>query len=197
MTLNAAIEPAGPAEAERLLEVLTLAFSADPPTRWLWPDAGTYLEHFPRFARAFGGGSFAAGDALRAGFSGVALWLRPDSHADDDALIELVRETIAPERLETAFSVFEQMDACHPREPHWYLPMVGVDPAAQGGGLGSALLGHALRRCDAEGLPAYLEATSEGSARLYRRHGFEPLTEIRAGGCPPIVPMLRRSRRPE
>ena len=41
------------------------------------------------------------------------------------------------------------MDECHPDESHWYLPMIGVEPSAQGEGLGAALLRHALARCDA------------------------------------------------
>ena len=35
------------------LEVL--AFAADPPMRFLFPDPQAYLEHFPAFAEAFGG----------------------------------------------------------------------------------------------------------------------------------------------
>ncbi len=42
------------------------------------------------------------------------------------------------------FSMFEQMDALHPQEPHWHLPLIGVDPAHQGKGIGSALLSHIL-----------------------------------------------------
>ena len=38
----------------------------------------------------------------------------------------------------------EQMANYHPREPHWYLPLMGVDPTCQGKGLGSALMRHAL-----------------------------------------------------
>ncbi len=50
--------------------------------------------------------------------------------------------------------------------------LIGTDPAQQGRGLGSAALRSALARCDASGLPSYLEATSIRSAQLYRRLGF-------------------------
>jgi ribosomal protein S18 acetylase RimI-like enzyme len=51
---------------------------------------------------------------------------------------------------EEIFAFMEQMDRSHPSEPHWYLPMIGVDPGKQGNGYGSALLKHALERCDGE-----------------------------------------------
>jgi len=56
------------------------------------------------------------------------------------------------------------------------------------------LLQTAIARCDAEGLPAYLESTNPRNRPLYERHGFEAVGEIRIGDCPPIVPMLRRAR---
>lgn len=183
------------ADAPRCLNTLALAFAADPPTRWLWPDPQRYLEAFPRFAKLFGGAAFEAGTAHHSDFKGVALWLAPGSSSEEEALVELVRETAPPERLDAAFSLFEAMASFHPQEEHWYLPLIGVDPASQGGGIGSGLLRHALRQCDEQSLPAYLEATSEASARLYGRHGFEHLGTIRVAGCPPIIPMLRRPRR--
>jgi GNAT superfamily N-acetyltransferase len=61
----------------------------------------------------------------------------------------------------------------------------------QGRGLGSALLGPTLERCDREGLPAYFEASSERSAALYARLGFELTRELRVGGSPPLQLMRR------
>ena len=86
-----------------------------------------------------------------------------------------------------------QMGEFHPTEPHWYLPLIGVDVTRHGCGYGSALLRHALERCDRDRLPAYLEATSPRSKALYERHGFEELGVIQAGGSPPMWPMLRQA----
>jgi hypothetical protein len=49
-----------------------------------------------------------------------------------------------------------------------------------------------LDRCDSDGLPAYLEASSERSAALYERLGFVHLgvLELPDGG-PPMWPMRR------
>ena len=66
----------------------------------------------------------------------------------------------------------------HPKEPHWYLAGLGTDPVHQRTGVGTALVTPKLEVCDREGLPAYLESSSEGSKRLYLRHGFEVTQEL-------------------
>jgi ribosomal protein S18 acetylase RimI-like enzyme len=86
------------------------------------------------------------------------------------------------------------MRAAHPSEPHWYLPLIGVDPRCQGRGYGSALLARALIRCDQERTLAYLEATSPLNRALYERHGFTVVTTIQAGNSPTIWPMVRTPR---
>jgi GNAT superfamily N-acetyltransferase len=78
------------------------------------------------------------------------------------------------------------------RERHYYVRDVGVLPEMQGNGLGSALLGPTLTRCDREGLPAYLEASSERNAALYARLGFQLIDELRVRDSPPLRLMLRR-----
>ena len=70
----------------------------------------------------------------------------------------------------------------------------GVSPDRQGQGLGSALMRPTLDRCDEEGLPAYLEASSERNAALYERLGFELKDELRFAGSPPLRLMLRPPR---
>ena len=49
-----------------------------------------------------------------------------------------------------------------------------------------------LDRADDEGMPAYLEATSERNRALYLRHGFEDLEKVHwPGGGPPLWLMWR------
>jgi hypothetical protein len=40
------------------------------------------------------------------------------------------------------------MNGFHSQEPHWYLPIVGIDPAHQGRGPGGALPNHQFAICD-------------------------------------------------
>ena len=182
-------------DAERCWGSLALAFSSDPPSRWVWPDPRQYLEAFPRFARAFGGGAIQHGTAQCCDdFSGVALWLPPGTAPDETALMEVIENTVHGERKTAMFSMFEQMDALHPREPHWHLPLIGVDPAHQGKGIGGALLNHFLKECDREKSIAYLEATSARNVPFYERHGFEAVGRIQVADAPPILPMVRKPK---
>jgi GNAT superfamily N-acetyltransferase len=182
-------------EADQAIAVIVLAFSADPVARWSYPDARQYLTHFPAIVRAFGGKAFAHGTGYHvSGFAGAALWLPPEVQPDEEALATVVRESVTAERQSPVFAIFEQMGRYHPRERHWYLPLVGVDPVHQGKGYGTALLQHALSRCDRDHLPAYLESTNPVNIPLYERQGFEVLATIQVESSPPIVPMLRAPR---
>jgi ribosomal protein S18 acetylase RimI-like enzyme len=184
------------ADKAAVIDVLTLAFSADPAARWSWPEPQRYLRAFPRFATAFGGAAFERGTAHHvAGHAGAALWLPPGVEPDEAALAALMTETVPPSVQKDAVGVMQQMASYHPSEPHWYLPMIGVDPARQGQGLGGLLLRHATDICDRDGVPAYLESSNPRNVPLYERHGFEILGSIQVGGSPTIVPMLRKPRR--
>ena len=90
--------------------------------------------------------------------------------------------------------IFEQMEKFHPTEPHWYLPMIGVDPAHQGAGTGAALMTEALKAVDRDGVIAYLESSNPKNITLYQRHGFEVIGEIQSGSSPVLRPMLRKAR---
>ncbi|MGK2913959.1 MAG: GNAT family N-acetyltransferase [Porticoccaceae bacterium] len=186
------ILPATPADAERLIATLTLAFAADPLNRWLFPDGSQYLRYFPVFVRAFAGAAFNLGSAWRdAYFSGCALWLPPGHGPDEAAITELIEDGVPAQRRGEITAVFAAMGEIHPDTPHWYLPLIGVDAMMQGRGLGTALLRQVTDQCDREQLPAYLEATSPRNVRLYLSHGFRPLAPLRIGSCPPITPMWR------
>jgi ribosomal protein S18 acetylase RimI-like enzyme len=139
------------ASAEDAFAPIVLAFSTDPAARWSWPDPADYLRNMPLAARAFGGKSFALGTAFGIDrFAGVALWLPPGVSSDEEALTGLIERTAPASIQQDAASVFEQMASFHPKEPHWYLPLIGVDPTRQGQRLGDKLMAHALGRCDAD-----------------------------------------------
>jgi ribosomal protein S18 acetylase RimI-like enzyme len=189
------ITVAGPADENRAAAAVLMGFSTDPAARWMYPEPGDYLKHFPKFIKGFAGKAFESSAAFcTEDFAGAALWLPPGVHPDEEPIISLIEETVDDRIKDDLFAVFEQMGAFHPEEPHWYLPMIGVDTARQSRGIGSALMRHALEICDREGLPAYLESSNPRNIPLYERHGFEKIGLIQVGSSPPITPMVRPPR---
>ncbi|MEO0409350.1 MAG: GNAT family N-acetyltransferase [Cyanobacteria bacterium P01_A01_bin.135] len=172
---------------------LVLAFSNDPAVRWLFPDPHQYLAYFPEFVAAFAGNAFERGTAYVSGdYAGAALWFSPGIEADSEAVDELLQGCLSEADQPDAFTVFDQMVHYHPHYPHWYLPLLGVDPRHHGQGHGSALLRSVLGRCDRDRLPAYLESSNPQTVPFYQHHGFEVLGTIQVGKSPQIFTMLRQ-----
>jgi ribosomal protein S18 acetylase RimI-like enzyme len=189
------VKTATGSDEANVIGALKLAFVADPATRWVWQDPEKYLSHFSSFAKAFGGKAFAYESAHYIGnYSGAALWLPPNVHPDVEQLITLLLSTGSDEAKKDGPKVFEKMGSYHPKEPHWYLPLLGVDPLHHGKGLGSALLQHALAACDQDNKFAYLESSNPKNIPFYERHGFGLLGTIQVNASPPIFPMLRKPR---
>jgi ribosomal protein S18 acetylase RimI-like enzyme len=186
-----------PAEAAQAAEALAAAFQDDPVMSWCFPRAGrraaTLRAGFELFLRHV----WLAHDRCFTtdGVAGAACWLPPGQwrlpkRRQIALLPSLLR--IGRERSLRFGRVFALVERKHPRPPHWYLATLGVAPADQGRGLGSRLMHPILARCDAEGMPAYLEASSPRNRALYERHGFEMTEELKLpGGGPPIWLMWR------
>lgn len=188
-------KPGDPADQSLAIAIIAAAFTTEPSVRWLYPDPAIYLSAFPRAVQLMGAPAIQAGTAdLTEDRRGAAFWVPPGGEADEEALGALIAETVSPDRHEAVFGLLGQFAEYHPKEPVWYLPFIGVDPACQGGGRGSALLAVGLARADAAGLPAYLESGSPRSRALYERHGFTTMGEIRSGDSPPVWPMIRQPR---
>lgn len=116
---------------------------------------------------------------------GFALWFPPDAReptGEDLAKsgIAEVPARIGPEPWARFKRLIDQLDALHPQyapEPHWYLTMLGVDPAWQRRGIGEALMRPVFAAADRNGIPCYLEAPTIENARYYERRGFRIVAE--------------------
>jgi GNAT superfamily N-acetyltransferase len=193
--LDITIKTASAAHEAGAIGILTLAFSVDPMARWSLPDPAKYLAVFSSIAKAFGGSAFGKGTAYIAnGFRGTALWLPPGAKSDEESLTRLFDENTDDKIKKDMKGIFEQMEKFHPSEPHWFLPMIGVDPAHQGAGIGAALMTEGLKAVDRDSSIAYLESSNPKNVSLYERHGFEVIGEIQSGSSPVVRPMLRRAR---
>lgn len=185
-------------EMSQAVATIVAAFVADPPARFAWPSARDYLETMPVATRAFAGSCIEHGTAyVTADIRGAALWLPPGVEPDSAALEKVFRDTVKREHLDDLLATFEKMEKSHPREAHWYLPQIGVDPSVQGQGLGARLMRHALARCDEEQVLAYLEASKPENIPFYQGQGFAVICEIQVGEGPVVTPMLRRPRKPD
>lgn len=190
-----AVRSASRDEESAVSALITLAFAADPMARWSLRDPQTYLAAMPELIRAFGSAAYDSDSTyVSDGFGGAAMWLPPGEEPDIETLDRLIQTHADPAILSDVGAVFEAMAHYHPEAPHWYLPLIGVDPARQGQGIGGALMRHALARCDRDGVAAYLESSNPQNIPLYRRHGFEILGTIQFGSSPVLTPMLRPAR---
>jgi GNAT superfamily N-acetyltransferase len=171
---------------------LLSAFRTDPVERWLYPDERDFDQFFPAFLAAFGGEAFAHDTVWRLDdFSAVALWLAPGVEPDADEIVRVLMTTVDEARHPDTMVALEQMDAAHPRYPHWYLPWFGVEARAQGSGLGGTLMLDCLRAVDETGLPAYLETPNPRTISFYERRGFRVTGSTDTPDCPVITFMLR------
>ena len=190
----------GVVNAQIVGRALAAAFEDDPHMRWVFrSDRLSKLQRgYPLFIERFWAphGEVHFDDPE----DGAAVWLRPGEWhtpfgAQLRATVPIAR--IARGDLGRLLKASTFIERRHPKQPHWYLPMIGVAPHARGRGLGSSLLQRMLDRCDAEGSPAYLEASSEKNRPLYERHGFVVTDEWRyAPDAPPVWPMWREPAAP-
>jgi ribosomal protein S18 acetylase RimI-like enzyme len=91
-----------------------------------------------------------------------------------------------------AMRIFAATRRVHPKEPHWYLETLAVQPDRQRQGVGSFLIAPTLEQADRDALPVYLETTKAANIAYYRRFGFEVLRELTvAGGELRVWTMLR------
>ena len=86
----------------------------------------------------------------------------------------LARAGARAPRLARWFAAWTRRD---PAAPHSHLGPVAVADAAQGQGVGSALLRRYVEMLDERGESGYLETDRSAAARLYRRFGFEVVGE--------------------
>ena len=128
---------------------------------------------------------------------GGAMWLPPGSwHLSVPRQLWLLPPMIATlgRDLPRLMRLLNAFEAKHPHEPHYYLPVIGVEPEWCGKGFGAALMRPILERCDRERLPAYLEATTPRNRALYERQGFEVVEEMTVKDSPPFWRMWREPR---
>ncbi|HKZ14697.1 MAG TPA: GNAT family N-acetyltransferase [Solirubrobacterales bacterium] len=184
-----------------LSRALAAAFTDDPIFGWLLRDErGRHDKLLRFFALEIGEVVMPSGTAwMSPEGSGACLELPPGRWRmplRTQALHAPQFAAVFGRSLPRALITITKMERKHLREPHFYVPYVGVAPEGQGAGLGTRLLGRTMERADAQRLPTYLEATSERNAALYARLGFEHLGAFTVLDSPPLWPMRRPPSQP-
>lgn len=139
---------------------------------------------------------------------GAALWVQPGHVVPTPEQAQAAGLHEMPSRFgEAAMTRFmrcvaplEELREKHVPEPHWYLGILGVEPAQQGRGIGGALMAPVLARADAGGpgdaTRCYLATHKEKNVRLYERHGFRVVVDaVVPDGGPRYWTMLREPAR--
>jgi ribosomal protein S18 acetylase RimI-like enzyme len=202
MPAASSVRKATLADAPRLALALASAFQDDPVITWVFPDEQRRRAVLPAFMEfrlrrlAFPHDQvWMTGDGAAA-----AAWFPPPGRGQESRWrrLRLLPPLVGFLGLRTASVLggLNRMEERHPHDPpHWYLFILGAEQAAQGQGLGSALLADVLARVDADGMPAYLESSNERNLALYGRQGFEVTSEVVIPGGPRVWPMWREARR--
>ncbi len=79
---------------------------------------------------------------------------------------------------------FFQWQRRDPKERHWHLGPVAVEPELQGRGIGGRMMERFVEVVDAYGGSAYLETDKPENVRFYERFGFEVVEEATILGTP-------------
>jgi len=188
------------ADVQPVARSLAQAFYEDPHFRWIIrSDAG----RMRALERGFGTFMRRVWLPQDEGYTherliGAALWMPPNTwHLGPLTQLRLLPAIVRDLRASTPrlLRALTFIEKKHPREPHWYLPIIGLAPAWHGRGFGAALLRPVLERCDADRVPAYLEASSARNRPLYERNGFAVVEECRyAADGPPLWRMWREPK---
>lgn len=134
---------------------------------------------------------------------GMAIWSLPrpadTEEADAQAKVAHLQTVLGPQGMDNYHRIIAFMG---PRasgaelQGAWYLSILGIDPAAQGQGLGARLLAPALASADEAGVACYLETFSPRNESFYGRMGFRALaSHLEPVTGAPYTVMLRPAQR--
>jgi len=194
------VRRANAADLPELARMLSRAFFDDPVAEWACRADALR----PRMLERFQG--TRARQLLRheevwttAQLTCAALWAPPErwktTVREDLAIMGCMAHPRLWWRSPLVGSGMLSLEARHPNgPPHYYLAVLGTDPAHQGQGLGSALMAPVLERCDADGVGAFLESSKERNIDFYARHGFRVTDELRLPRGPTMWQMWRDPR---
>ena len=165
------------ADKARIVKVLCESFRNDPQTEYIigcTENSAIKLEQLMAYAFEYGlvNGTVDVSDDGNA----AAIW--KNRHSGKMSVHLLVESILF--LLAFGFSGLKRISAMEKRIAAYYpdnvsfnyLWILGTDPQQQGKGYGSAILAKAIREQQLNGIPLYLETSSEANVKYYQRKGF-------------------------
>ena len=195
--------PANKAQVNDAAEDLAAAFVEDPIIAWFMRTDAKRHDARRRFFRVIlNEVAFQDGVIERPSTGGgAAVWipsekLGPQPFLREIRALPMLLNAAGLGRFSRVMKLRDAMDHNHPMErPHDYLWFLGVHPEAQGAGVGSRLIASKTARLDAAGRCGFLETATPRNVPLYRRHGFETVTEYRPAPDGPLIWAMWREPR--
>jgi ribosomal protein S18 acetylase RimI-like enzyme len=175
--------------------ILTRAFADDPVMDWFLRDDEWRPKHSCDFFLQAVNQSMNFNTAIVStvgdNLSGVSCWYPPGKKFDPNFFfLDFVGWSY--QKVQRLQAYVHATDAVHPKEPHYYLFAIGVDPLAQGKGCAGDMMRGFLAKADAEGVPCYLESSNPKNTAMYEHLGFVNKGRIEMGeGAPQLLGMWR------
>ncbi|MFC7279630.1 GNAT family N-acetyltransferase [Paractinoplanes rhizophilus] len=168
---------AGEADIDLIADLVADSFDHLEVIHWLVPDPDRRRQVARDWYRAYAEHAIrGAGQVvLTDDHTACAVWFDRTVPASEPENYAQRLATLAGKHLDRFQHLDAQMDNHHPTDAHWHLLFLAVRPGQWGQGIGSHLMNHTHKQLDAQGIPAYLEATNNDNARLYGRHRYTNL----------------------
>jgi GNAT superfamily N-acetyltransferase len=188
------VVPATPDRIGTLAPVFGRAFVGEPMTRWSLGEHGDVEDRMTRAFAGFLEQVLGLGVVWEIGAgSGAAVWVPP--HRFDAWAVhpwnhpQITALTDDGGRRYEGF--WDWVDTHHSGEPLWLLDSIAVEPAAQGRGLGAALIAAGLALARADGIGAFLSTGTQRNVEIYERSGFRIVEVADAPGGGPTIYFMR------
>lgn len=172
-------------------KLLAASLESDPAWTALYPDVAqrraalrTTCGVAARDAASLGTATMATDDGEGGRLLGAAVWLAPGAFPMSvtrklravPAMLAVLAS--APRRFARYAAFGTNVEKAFPKDPVWYLEILGVAPDVQRRGVGRRLLEHGLERADADSRPAYLETSAPENVGYYERFAFRVEREV-------------------
>ena len=195
---GAGVRPASDADTLPLSQTLARAFYDDPVMMHFLPEDSTREARLGRVFRLLARMARRYNTTfVTSGYEAATLWRPPNGwHVPFWAYIVNGPELLGifGTGVARVMSTMDMMEKIHPEKPHWYLQVIGTDPAKQGKGFASLIMRNQLAVADEARMPCYLESSKDTNIPIYRNFGFEVTGEIQVPGGPKLWPMWRDAR---